>query len=162
MSKYVLDSAAAKAISAYVILDSRGAYVAKVVMHHGQSRCLVNVWQTGAAATRSAVAAGPAPRSAVDGERAFIFQHATAKGYGYDKRTAALAGLYIDGHALTDHCSRDGAPARPRGLDHYPADFKFPKGYSPANPTGAGWRDCYRGSGLEYLEAIGYHVVQAL
>src|SRR5512135_2997070 len=35
-----------------------------------------------------------------------------ANGYGYDKLTAALSGLSVDGVEFTDHCATDKAAAR--------------------------------------------------
>lgn len=130
MARYVSDTSAGKAISAYVILNKRGEYVAKVTMHHASS-CLVNVFQSGKALERSEAAAmralGKLPADGLG------FQFGRASGYGYDKATAALSGLYIDGHKLTDHCSRDGAPKPPKGRTLYPRDAKPKAGYSFAN-----------------------------
>jgi hypothetical protein len=192
MTNYVSDTKAAKQVSAWVILNKRGVHVATVKAHWGASRCTVNVHDEKAG-----------------------FQRGTASGYGYDKFTAALSGLSIDGHAMSDHC--DGTLKRPkRGF--FPANYKAPKGFSLANygtfraDTGArmhsyhwrdlaladwravnpgedptdwesqiarhsrvmaseaaergetvsGWQDCYRESGLKYLQALGYRVIQAI
>jgi hypothetical protein len=197
MSKYVNETAAAKSLSAYVILNPKGQHVATVKAHFSNSRrCLVNV------------------HCFKDG-----FQHATAGGYGYDKFSHALRGMTIDGHAMTDHCSRDKAPKPPKGRHTFPRDYKPRKGYSLANfgrvskATGgrfyrdhwqnlacdalgvardmegltdgqlaaiamraneleanwiasddceAGYSDCYREAGLDYLKALGYRVIQAI
>ncbi len=152
------------------------------------------------------------------------FQSAKASGWGYDKLTSALSGLTIDGHELTNHCERDGAPKPPKGRKLYPRDAKPRKGYSFSNYTTisratgntiyrdewisrayealgigdardnhknvdeknarwdevaakahdletewrksddceAGYSDCYRLSGLDYLKAMGYRVIQAI
>lgn len=156
----VRDTKAGQSVAAWVILKGKTP-VAKVQAHYGPSRVQVDVWNL------------RAEPSALSGR---------ASGYGYDKFTAALSGLVIDGHVMTDHCSRLGAPKPPRGRKTYPADAKPKRGYSFANftrgdavwpDTGerrfpdmdaseAGYRDCYRLDGLRYLEALGYTVVQAV
>lgn len=196
-TKYVCDTKAGKSISAYIVLNKKGEHVATVKAHFSDGgTCLVNVHDNKAG-----------------------FQSATASGYGYDKLTSALSGLTIDGHALTNHCARDGAPKPPKGRKTFPRDAKPRKGYQFANYTAfsretgrtifrndwiekayvalgiadatdeeksarwddvaamahdletawrksddceAGYSDCYRLSGLDYLKAIGYRVLQAV
>lgn len=199
VTKYVADTKAGKSISAYVILNKKGDQVAIVRAHFSDGgTCTVNVFD-----------------NASDG-----IQHATASGYGYDKFGHALSGLSIDGHKMSDHCSRDGAPKPPKGRVSFPADYNPRKGYKLANygsfsrATGnavhnytfrdraekesgfsdiprtawtddqwaqvselaeklekewrdsddceKGYSDCYRESGLEYLKALGYRVIQAI
>lgn len=199
MSKYVNETAAAKSLSAYVILNRKGEHVATVKAHFSNGgTCLVNVHDF---------------NSKDDG-----FQHAKAGGYGYDKFTAALRGMKIDGHAMSDHSEHGQAPRPPKGRKTYPADFKLPKGYELANyasiskATGSrlwsdhwkdearkalsipadtnlsddefetlfkkarqlekdwqqsddcesGYTSCFRKSGLDYLKALGYRVIQAV
>lgn len=108
MTKYVSDTSAAKSVSAWIILNRKGQHVATVKAHYGNSRVLVNVHCDKGG-----------------------FQHATASGYGYDKFTAALSRLSIDGHKMTDHCEARLKP--PRGLPCFPSDYKPRKGYSLAN-----------------------------
>lgn len=199
MTKYVRDTAAAKSISAYVILDKKGNHVADVQAHFSNGgTCLVNVWHA-------------------NGN--IEMQHGKAGGYGYDKFAAALDGMIIDGHMMTNHCSRLGAPKVAKGRKLFPRDFKPRKGYDLANyasiskETGSriyrdewlkrayaalgiaeddrdsinarwdeiatkareleiaweqsddcetGYSDCYRKTGLEYLKAIGYRIIQAI
>lgn len=180
---YVRETAAGKSIKAFVILDRKGAEVATVNCHFSDGGvCLVNVWQSTAPALKSQAAFAKAnPQAKPSKDRDFYFQHAKASGYGYDKETSALSGLYIDGHLLTDHCSRLGAPKPPKGRKTFPRDTKAPKGYSFANyadgaktfhdgtrfhpdmpETESGYADCYRDSGLKFLTAIGYRVHQAI
>lgn len=157
--KNVQETAAGKSISAWVILNRKREFVATVRAHYGNSgRVLVNIWDNKAG-----------------------FQSASAGGYGYDKLGAALAGLSVDGHKLSDHCSRDGAPKPPRGRVTYPQDYKPPRGYHLANwadgskryddgskrypripDNEAGFTDCYREQGFRYLQALGYHVIRAI
>lgn len=97
-SKYVRETAAAKKISAYVVIDEKGKHVGTVQIHHGDA-CLVNVWDH-----TDENANGP--------------QVGRASGCGYDKETAALAGLKIAGYEMFDHstpASRayEGFPAGP-------------------------------------------------
>lgn len=107
MVKRIYETPAARALSAYVVF--KGAdLVAKVLAAHGQSRVLVEVIGGGKVQTGK------------------------ASGYGYDKFTAALAGLVIDGHVMADHCEVKEADGR------------------------------YREAGLRYLQALGYTVEQVL
>lgn len=164
-SKYVHDMEAGKSISAYVILNKRGEHVATVRAFHGQST-LVNVWNHTSKAWARCVKArklkGTSERTAHD---LYAFQHGRAGGYGYDKFTAALSGLIIDGHEMTDHCG--GRLAMLKGLTLFPRDFKVPPGYALANfhrrdDGTEGYMDCYRLQGLEYLKALGYNVITAI
>ena len=199
-SKYVTDTAAAKSVSAYIVLNKKGQHVATVEAHFSNGgTCLVNIQDDKAG-----------------------FQYGKAGGYGYDKFTAALRGLSIDGHALSDHCATEGQPKKPKGALLYPRDFKAPKGWTLANwtrvsrATGnnfyrdhwqtlaleklgfpprdhetcnltdsewasvarmanelhleweasddceSGYTSCHRDSGLDYLRALGYRVIQAI
>jgi hypothetical protein len=163
-AKQVRETKAGKSISAYVILRKNGTEVATVQAHFSDGgNCLVNVWNF-----------GDGNPQAQDG-----LQRGTAGGYGYDKFTAALSGLKIDGHELTNHC--DGRKKMPKG--GWKRDAKPPKGWSFANcsrftadgePVSHESQDkegdtaywaytsCYRESGLDYLKALGYRVIQAI
>jgi hypothetical protein len=130
MKKYVREMSAAKSVSALVIFKG-SRHVATVQMYYGNA-CLVNVWQESDAYIRSA----KARKEFTDDTAAFHayqFQSGAAYGSWYDKATAALSGLIIDGHEMTDHCSRHKAPKKPDGMPCYPRDFKAPAGYSLAN-----------------------------
>lgn len=70
-------------ISAYVILNSNRVHVATVQVWHGNT-VQVDVWHG-------------------DGTE---LQQGKAGGYGYDKFTAALRGMKIDGHIMYDHCGQ--------------------------------------------------------
>ena len=200
---YVRESKAAGAISAYVILKGTRHVATVQIHYGSGGGVQADCWQYGEPRERSAryYERVELPRilaskwaSAADkrkaravlqrGEKtfgpfsvpdpeAFTYQTGKAGGYGYDKKTAALSGMIIDGHKLTNHCGASAKP--PRGLDYYPADFKPPKGYRTANyfgPSGGyrkgapegvtGYADCYRLEGFGYLEAIGYRVIQAI
>lgn len=93
-----------------------------------------------------------------------------ASGYGYDKFTAALSGLTIDGRKLTDHCGQDDYSKallkRAKRLSYDECRALLSKGkargYQFANWTSEGWGSCYKLSGLDYLRALGYVVIQAL
>ena len=202
---FVRESKAAKAISAFVILSPTGEEVATVNVLHTASRSVVNVWQSDAAAERSAefananrrapvvkhpdeiapfpfrcaVKIAPASRDYTADD--FRFTFGKASGCGYDRKTAALSGLVIDGHPITDHCSRQGAPIGPDN-GRFPTGYEPPKGFRLSNwfrvdhsrddrgrynesalPDGwEGYADCYRDSGLGFLSAIGYRVIQAI
>lgn len=181
MTKYVRETKAGKSISAYIILKG-GKRIATVLSHYGDGgSVLVNVFQYDKAAERSAIACGKTKKKdPPQNVSEFCFQHARAGGYGYDKLTAALAGLWIDGHKLTDHCGE--SIKLPEGRHAWPKNATPPKGYSFANylpkyltfgfetkkhknpnyKGQEGYTSCYRISGLKYLEAIGYTVEQVL
>jgi len=135
VSNYVRETAAGKSIRAMIIC--KGARkVATVQVHYGSGGgVLVNIWQEPDAAKRSADARAKAgkPFKAEEYRSAGAFQQAKSGGYGYDKLTAALSGLIVDGHEMSDHCSRNGAPKPPKGAPCFPSDFKAPKGYTLAN-----------------------------
>lgn len=154
-SKYVRETKAGKSVSAWVVLK-RHKQIATVQAHYSDGgTTLVNVFNYGK--SKSA--------------ETHPFQSATAGGYGYDKLTAALSGLVIDGHELTDHCGRN---RKPEAGKLFPNTSNPPKGWQYSNFV---WRDshgeklpadkqgyesCYRLPGLKYLEAIGYTVIQAI
>ena len=165
MVKFVRESTASKAISAWVITNRRGECVAKVQAHFAPS--------------------GGVSVGVFDSER--DVQHGRAGGYGYDKLTAALSGLVVAGHTLADHCEVRLRP--PRGLPGFPRGYRR-KGYHTANlmhwvrdnadsPWRAlseterraamgrddvftGFSDCYKVAGLEYLTERGLRVHQAI
>lgn len=177
--KYVSECAAAKQVSAYVILNPKGEHVATFRAFHG-STVVVNVFNiTTAAQVRSLRAAWtPAVRAVHDKgntaqgaiEKAahdkYSFQRGTAGGGGYDKVAAALSGMIIDGHKMTNHCG--ASLPKPKGATVFPRDFKAPKGYHLANfkrggdGQAEGYMSCYRQQGLEYLKALGYQVIYAI
>lgn len=139
------DFAAAKKISAYVVIHPERGWVATIRAHHGEG--VVHV---------ECVAKG------VD-----HVQLGRAGGYGYDKLTAAMAGFSIDGHTLSNHCQV--RHPLPEGLAVFPRDLTPPRGYTFANLVSSadwglkaggleGWQDCYKHPGLDYLTALGYDV----
>ena len=98
--KQVRETKAGKAISAFIVM--RGArQVATVQAHYSDAGVVtVDVFQHGASAEKSAKAAGVPVES-------MYWQHGRAGGYGYDKLTAALSGLYVDGVEILDHSRSD-------------------------------------------------------
>jgi hypothetical protein len=91
----------------------------------------------------------------------------TAGGYGYDKITAALRGLSVDGIEFTDHCGQDASSARllKRARAGTPtADLLKGKNraYEFANWTAEGPGSCFRKPGLDVLRALGYRVIQGV
>lgn len=90
-----------------------------------------------------------------------------AGGFGYDKLTAALSGLSVDGVKFSDHCGTDETSARllarMERADTDEAREKVCKaarrqGYSFAN----GNTSCYREPGLDILRVLGYSVIQGV
>lgn len=91
----------------------------------------------------------------------------TARGYGYDKLTAALVGLSVDGVEFTDHCAIDTYAARmlKRARSGTPT-LELLKGkgraYDFANWSDTGPTSCYRKSGMDVLRALGYVIIQGV
>lgn len=163
----IRESSAGQSLSAWVILNRKGEHVATVQAHYANSGGVtVNVRNHGDAACYAYTVAS--------------LQVGRAGGYGYDKTTAALSGLYVDGVKLTNHCE-ERLP-RPKGCLWQDSDRARieRKGYRLANwhgprkagdPTygrdgvpdeASGWTDAYRESGLDILRAFGYRVIQAI
>lgn len=191
MTKYVRETTPGRSISAWVIFNRKGDHVATVQAAHTNS-VLVNVWNHGdKACARSAVTLGyklDAEGKIAEGKAKGDYPYKVAGclegragGYGYDKLTAALSGLAVDGVLLTNHCSRHKAPKPPKGRKTWPSDATPPKGYRFANfadgarryPDGSkayhdipddesGYTDCYRQSGLDVLKDLGYRVLSAI
>lgn len=198
MTKAVCETSAGKSISALVVLNPKGEHVATIQFYFANSggvTCTV-LTHGDAACKRTAEAMGygfgPDDKivSTPKGKGHFIGKYAYkvasdmtghAGGYGYDKRTAALSGLVVDGHKMTDHCG--GGLERPKGRLWNDKDKArlAKKGYTLSNWSGpveegrepgygrkgvpnsaSGWASCYRLSGYEYLQAIGYRVIRAI
>ena len=145
--KQVRETAAGKSISAWVVLKN-GKEVATVQAHYGQSRVMVDVWDYGKE-----------------------LQQGHAGGYGYDKFTAALRGLIIDGQTMYDHCGQNDetkkilADYKAGKINQKQADNKAKK----IGARFANWRQdenkysgLYMLDGLNRLSAIGYTVIQAI
>lgn len=107
----------------------------------------------------------------------FTTQKGTAGGYGYDKLTAALSSMTVDGKSLSDHCGQDAQSEK--FLKAYSKAVKFgcearkkvenkatKAGYTFANWGSGevydGWQSCYRLPGLDYLRALGYQVIEVI
>lgn len=140
MARQARDFAAFQSVSAYVVLaPETRERVAIVQAHFSESKCTVTAYDREAGKP----------------------QTASASGYGYDKFTAALSHLTIDGHALNDHCGRQLDP--PSKGYRWPRDYTPPTGYQLANydREGGGYRSCFRLPGFDFLTAHGYEVIQA-
>ena len=177
MAKPIFDTPAGRALDVDVIMRGK-RHVATVRTYRASGGTVtVEVWQAPEAAKRSAAfVARYKGRHGVARDRSreysepYTVQRERATGYGYDKATAALRGMVIDGHRMGDHCEREGAPRKPKGRATYPRDAKCPGGYRFANyvtaensPDGTeGYTDCYRHPGTSYLAAKGYTIINAL
>jgi hypothetical protein len=169
-TKYVSDTKAGKSISAYIILNKKGKEVATVRAHYSDGgNVLVNIFQS----------------SETHG-----FQAGSAGGYGYDKFTAALSGLQIDGHKLTNHCGESKkmpkggfrAAKPPRGwmfnnralftdrktlaTDTERDEWEEKIGRFHNHNLPPGWyyapTSCYRNEGMNYLRSFGYRILKAI
>lgn len=112
MAQFVRDTKAGQVIAAWIVTDGRGRLMGKVQAHYGESRVLVNAWDL-----------------TPDGLEGM--QRGSAGGYGYDKLTAALSGLRVAGHVLSDHCEVSLKP--PKGAPGFALDHKPRKGFTLAN-----------------------------
>lgn len=128
MAKQVRETTAGQSISAYIVLDKKGHHVATVQSHYSNGGTVtVDVWSHGDVVTMAnwktarkigrvsdkqaadLIASAPDYFTGVDRDewaacQLFNLQQGRTGGYGYDKFTAALAGLIIDGHTMADHC----------------------------------------------------------
>jgi hypothetical protein len=158
-TKYVQDTAAGKSISAYIVLKN-GKEVATIrAQFSNGGTCLVNVFS-------------------MDGTP---FQHGKASGYGYDKFTAAISGLTVDGITLSDHCGRDEKTEKllkayrkaceKIGEVQYGGDFqkswnkkaaKLGATFANWNRDNSGYSSLHIASGLDRLKMLGYQVIQAI
>lgn len=217
MASQVRETKAGKSISAWVILK-RGTHVATVNAHFSDGgRVSVDVWNLGdkptvrcaetalncgalsEAAFNKAVAASKVQRNYGkdtdhEGYAAydlFGLQQSSAGGYGYDKLSAALSGLWIDGVQLADNSSHNAESekmkaAYNRDCERYKKSeaiegqgvrvyYEFPEGFKKRwddkakrigayfqNYNGGKFRDLYLNSGLKRLEDMGYDVIQAI
>jgi hypothetical protein len=154
------ETAAGKQIAAYVILDKKGAYVGKCLVHHGNGRTIVNLWDW-------------------TNREQSNYQEGIAKGYGYDRFTSALDGLTFGGVELHDHC--DQTDASRRAMAQYkrlPLDVRTTYAHPQLQAFGKRWArrgvdfsnysqssgygSAYMIPGLKRLEAMGYQVIQAI
>lgn len=191
--KQVRETSAGKSISVYVILNKKGEEVATVQAHYANGgRVTVNVWQTSLALDNcckrpdlwSQLPAGQDYKSAAC--ELWGFQESHAGGYGYDKFTAALAGLIIDGHTLANHCGQvpEAEKARAAILKAYEKECRANGGNAVESRTkywreraakiGAHWANWGFGdsgrrysslhfiAGLHRLECLGYRVIKAI
>ena len=148
MTKYVTETKAGQAVSAFIILNKKGKQVGKVHAHYANSgKVTVDVW---------------------DYSLDESLQQGSASGYGYDKFSAALAGCTIDGVALFDNCGRDAK------LEKILAAFSKLDNNAENRATfdkkviklGArfanGYKSLYYQAALDRLDCMGYQVIQAI
>lgn len=185
-------------VSAYVILDRKHAHVATVRALYGSGGTVhVEIYNLGDAVDRcldTAIATGrvkpeklpvpdgyycttPEVRRHYAASELYGYQRGRAGGYGYDKKTAALAGLIVDGHTLADHCGSvpEDENKRQRLLreyakNHATRDYDYWR--KRAERIGASWanydrdsgryRDLYFRAGLDRLSDMGYSVIFAI
>jgi hypothetical protein len=133
MATQVRETSAGKSISAYIVLNKKREHVATVNVHYSNGGTVTaDVWNHGDkpvnacldAAIRAGVVTEARLEKAIDASEAkrswigessdrhtdwaaydlFGLQQGRAGGYGHDKVAAALAGLWIDGQQLSNHC----------------------------------------------------------
>ena len=209
--KQVRETTAGQSISAYVVLNRKGEHVATVQSHYSNGGTVtVDVWSHGDAAAaanwktarkigritdKQAVELAsmapdyyttPESRESWAAHHRFGLQQGRAGGYGYDKFTAALADLIIDGHSLANHCG-----AVPEDESKRAALFRSYRRAVAASDGGlsteqrevwrkkadrlgcnfnnwqekdgrAGWTNLYFLDGLNRLERLGYRVITAI
>lgn len=145
--KQVRETAAGKSISAWVVMKGENQ-VAQVQAHYSNSGVVsVDCWAT--------------PE--------WEIQQGKASGYGYDKLSAALDGMTIDGHRLYDNCRVDDTLKEIiRKYDLSEIDEKtFVEtlrniGARPANWSNGKYGNAYYEAGLDRLKLMGYKVIQAI
>ena len=141
-------------VSASVILNHKGEPVATVQTLYGSGgtvyvevhaigdaallRCLDTSLKTGRVTQKQldkAIAAAtycstPESKRHYAADELLRVQRSSAGGYGYDKATAALAGMVIDGHTMANHCGNapEAEKARARLFREYCAAHDKPEG----------------------------------
>lgn len=159
--------------SAYIILDKKGREVAIVQARFFNGGSVqVDVW------------------SEKPGEKYLSLTHQKrAGGYGYDKFTHALAGAWIDGHQIADHCgraepehekkkaalmrayiracakglTREETRAFEKKAEKIGARFENWGSVTLANgEKAAAWQSLQTESGLDRLRMLGYRVLCAI
>ena len=178
--------------SAWVVLNKKGEHVATVTAQYprdGAGHVYVNVRNVTTSAQqrtadRYAATYGKrcADRDGADvGGLHLWLQASSASGYGYDKTTAALDGLIVDGHTLADHCGRvpEAETAKARLFAAYQkaraagaGDFDQAGWSAKAHKIGArfanwsqeagGYTSLHFESGLDRLRTLGYTVIDVL
>lgn len=164
--KQVRETNAGKSISAWVILKN-GVHVATIQAFYGDSgQVSVDVWHT-------------AP--IVDGSFPEL-QQGYASGYGYDKFTAALAGMTICGVLMTDHCATNDqtfellkqyqikvtrAQRRGNSTERIENRYKtiaatIGARFSNWDAEKGYWTSLYLTSGLDKLGGFGFNIIQAI
>lgn len=138
--KAIFELSQYQGLSIYTVHNIAGQLVARVIFHSTEQRTQADVYDL-----------------LYTGQ---VLRQGSARGGGYDRRTAALSGLSIDGQKLTDHC--EVRKDLPEGQAFWASGDESPAGYRFANydKDRNGFRDCYRMSGLDYLKDVGYQVVQ--
>lgn len=162
-------------LSVYVILNKSREHVATVLVQYprdgaGWLRADIH---TPYGSARDACLARYAATYGKPCPHDMAIQSSRAGGYGYDKRTAALSGLIVDGHTIADHCGHvpEAEKARARLLATYARDRNARTsaewaraarkiGASFANwQDGRGHTDLYFTAGLGRLAELGYSVI---
>lgn len=143
--KQVRETAAGQKISAWVVLKD-GKQVAQVQAHYGNA-VQVDIWA--------------APE--------WNLQQGRARGYGYDRLTAAMSGMRIDGieiynHSVFDKVLTDILDQYKAGkLDEQTFRRELSKvGAQCANWENGRWKDAFYISGLQRLKEMGYTVIKAI
>lgn len=214
MATQVRETKAGRAISAFLVLNKKGEHVATVNAHYADSgRVSVDVWNIGqravdkclvSAAVSGSLATDKLENAIKDARTKrdwvkpedlkewaaydlFGLQQCSAGGGGYDKFTAALRGIWIDGVQLVDHCGNDAksekllkaytkdmAALKAQWLHEKPQQIKdAQKAWdAKAEKMGASFsnydadKGCYTSlhirAGLDRLTSMGWNVIQAI
>ena len=217
MATQARETKAGKSISAWVVLK-RGKHVATVNAHFSDGgKVSVDVWNLGDSATvrcaeaalNSGALSEAAFNKAIEASKKernygqdtdhegyacydlFGLQQSSAGGYGYDKLSAALSGLWIDGVQLADNSAHTPESEKLKAAYHRDCEryvkreeiegqavriyYEFPEGFKKRwddkakrigayfqNFNGGKFRDLYVTAGLKRLEDMGYDVIQAI
>ncbi len=182
--KQVREMEAAKKIRAIIVINPKGEHVGTVQAYFG-ARVVVDVWNVGdRAIIKTAKAQGVELSAADEWEKfaPFAHQQGSAGGGGYDRFTAALAGMYIDGIKLFDHCGQDENSRRALVAYQKDSEKYCGEGASPeARQTGEkvlkrkrelfrrqGMRLANGGKSLHYMDGLnrlremGYKIITAI
>ncbi len=141
--KQVRETAAAKSISAWVILKE-GKEIATVQAYYSNAGVVqADVW---------------------DALTGTLSHQRRAGGYGYDKLTAAMSGAWIGGIQIYDHSVHCEAAMKEYLAEGHERAVEELFGVQFANwsrETGK-YESCFYHSGLDRLKSFGFQVIQAI
>lgn len=147
MPKYVTDTKAGQSISAWVILNPKNEYIAKIQAYFSPGGSVsVDCWDYSPKETANFQRGLPVDRIAIYGEETDALGHRDFKEWQYWVKNDHPKNTYFAAGIRESEIKEN------------------PDNYTQISPDNVQWvyRDCYKRPGLEYLSALGYKVLQAI